>query len=95
MNKKIINMDKSNIQEKVINILSVLLEKDNRSINESMSFYNDLGIDSLDKFMIAEEVEKTFSIKFSLNEIEELTAGTIKEMVDYIYTFLQGFEKTN
>ena len=88
-------MDKSIIQEKVINILSVLLEKDNRSINESMSFYNDLGIDSLDKFMIAEEVEKTFSIKFSLNEIEELTDGTIKEMVDYIYTFLQGFEKTN
>lgn len=88
-------MDKSIIQEKVINILSVLLEKDNGSINESMSFYNDLGIDSLDKFMIAEEVEKTFSIKFSLNEIEELTDGTIKEMVDYIYTFLQGFEKTN
>ena len=63
--------------EKLKTIISEVLSIDDESISKDMSFYDDLGADSLELFQIVMGVESEFDII-----IDEDTAGSINTVED-------------
>ncbi len=68
--------------EKVKAIIADVLNIDQEEITRDTTFLNDLGADSLDVFQIIMEIEDTFDIEISNEEVE--TIVTVGDVVDRI-----------
>ena len=75
-------MERKEIFEKVVNVLSDKLGVERSSIAESSSLTDDLGADSLDLVDLVMELEEQFGVKIDDSELEKLS--TVKDVVDYI-----------
>ncbi|MCD6102960.1 MAG: acyl carrier protein [Thermotogaceae bacterium] len=75
-------MERKEIFEKVVNVLSDKLGVEGSSIAESSSLTDDLGADSLDLVDLVMELEEQFGVKIDDSELEKLS--TVKDVVDYI-----------
>lgn len=70
------------VLEKVKEILPRFTNVENEKINEDSSFYNDLGLESLDLVELIMEVEDIFNLEIPHKDIKQLT--TIKELTKYL-----------
>ena len=68
--------------EKLKTIISEVLSIDDESISKDMSFYDDLGADSLELFQIVMGVESEFDIV-----LDEETVNSINTVED-LYNFI-------
>ncbi len=68
--------------EKVKQIIAEQLNISESSIDESTSFVDDLGADSLDVFQIIMALEEEFEMEISNEEAEKLV--TVGDAVNYI-----------
>ncbi len=72
----------ANIADKVKQIIVDKLGVDESEINNSASFTNDLGADSLDTVELIMEFEKEFDIAIPDEEAEKI--GTVGDAVSYL-----------
>ena len=72
----------ANIADKVKQIIVDKLGVDESEINDSASFTNDLGADSLDTVELIMEFEKEFDIAIPDEEAEKI--GTVGDAVSYL-----------
>ena len=68
--------------EKLKTIISEVLSIDNESISKDMSFYDDLGADSLELFQIVMGVEGEFDIVLDENIASEI--NTVEDLYKLI-----------
>lgn len=76
-------MDKIEIQEKVINILSRHTSMDRSTILPEKSLKLDLGLDSLDVAEMVYEIEEAFGISIADESAEKIQR--ISDTVDYVH----------
>ena len=87
-------MEKTVIEEKVINIISNKLGLPKEEVTPAASFTMDLGADSLDTVELIMDFEKEFGLKIS--DEDAMGIKTVNDAVDYIsarqvkYTGRQG-----
>lgn len=75
-------MEKSDIIEKVREVLVSILKHNNFEISNELSAADVDGWDSLTHMLIITEIEKSFGIKFKLKELNKLqNIGTLVELV--------------
>ncbi len=74
--------DRKEILAKIKKIVSDKLSVEESKVEESASFANDLGADSLDVVEFVMEVEKEFNITIPDEEATKLT--TVGAAIDYI-----------
>lgn len=72
----------SEISSKVIEIIKDRLNVSDKDIDNSSSFANDLGADSLDTVELIMEFEKEFEISIPDEDAEKIT--TVGEAIKYI-----------
>ena len=72
----------ANIADKVKQIIVDKLGVDESEINNSASFTNDLGADSLDTVELIMEFEKEFDIAIPDEEAEKI--GTVGDAISYL-----------
>ena len=77
-------MDKKNIEKKVKEVLEERLEIKNVTIDSHL--VNDLGMDSFNMVELLYEIEDSFEIDISEEEMQNIS--TVREVVDYIYNKL-------
>ena len=82
LNKGYKMSDRKEILSKIKKIVSEKLSVDESKVEESASFANDLGADSLDVVEFVMEVEKEFNITIPDEEATKLT--TVGAAIDYI-----------
>ena len=75
-------VDKSQIATKVKQIFHEKLGVDEANLTPGASFFNDLGLDSLDVIETFMAIEKEFGIKISDEDAEKLT--TFGAVTDYL-----------
>ncbi len=68
--------------EKLKTIISEVLSIDDESISKDMSFYDDLGADSLELFQIVMGVEGEFDIVLDENIVSEI--NTVEDLYKLI-----------
>lgn len=85
-------MNKKSIQKRIINIVDAVLNPKN-PINESTNLRKDLNMTVSQKIELAQCCEYEFDLKLSFSEINDLTAGTVKDMIDFISDFIEPFDK--
>jgi acyl carrier protein len=69
----------------VSRVIQIMVDKfgvDETALSYSVSFADDLHIDSLDIIEFTSEIEKTFEIKIQDEDVERLT--TVGAVIDYI-----------
>lgn len=88
---KEITMTKKNIEKQLINVIDKVFNPKN-SIKKNDHYKNDYGMDSFDQLDYAIAVEEEFDIHFSDSEIIELSQGTVKDTVDFLYEFMKPFK---
>ena len=74
-------LNKQEIREKVISIVTEKLSVDRETVQKSHSF-EDLGADSLDMVEIVMKLEELFCIEINDDDAEKLTS--LEQVVDYI-----------
>jgi acyl carrier protein len=79
---KIDIMSKMDSADKVKKIISEKLGLEENTLQENLSFKNDLGADSLDICEVVWEVEKKF--KFSISDEETENIRTIGDLIVYV-----------
>ncbi|MDY3979367.1 MAG: acyl carrier protein [Tidjanibacter sp.] len=72
----------SEVSSKVVEIIKDRLNVDSKDINETSSFANDLGADSLDTVELIMELEKEFDIQIPDEDAEKIT--TVGDAIKYI-----------
>ena len=72
----------ASVQERVIDIVSEQLGVSKDQINETTSFVNDLGADSLDTVELVMELEEEFDINIPDDAAEKIQ--TVGQAVKYI-----------
>ncbi len=72
----------ADIKSRVIAIIVDKLGVDESEVNESASFTNDLGADSLDTVELIMEFEKEFNIAIPDDQAEKI--GTVGDAIAYI-----------
>ncbi len=72
----------SNIKSKVVSIIVEKLGVEESEVNESASFTNDLGADSLDTVELIMEFEKEFNISIPDDQAETIT--TVGQAITYL-----------
>ena len=75
------------IEEKVIQVVSEQLSVDKGEVKRDTSFVNDLNADSLDIVELVMELEDEFDLTIPDEEAEKL--NTVGEAVDYIQKHLE------
>ena len=75
-------MEKAQIEEKVIDIISNKLGLPKEEVTPAASFTMDLGADSLDTVELIMEFEKEFGLSIPDDEAEKIT--TVGDAVAYI-----------
>ncbi len=75
------------IEEKVIQVVSEQLSVDKGEVKRDTSFVNDLNADSLDIVELVMELEDEFDLTIPDEEAEKLS--TVGEAVDYIQKHLE------
>ena len=68
--------------EKIIALTAEHLGIDADSISETSSFKEDLGVDSLDLFVLVMELEEEFGIEIPSEDLENL--ATVADVAKYI-----------
>ncbi len=77
------NMDLSEIQEKIKAFLTEEFEVEEASIKPTAQLKKDLGIDSLEVVDIVVEVEKEFGVKIKSEDFKEVkTFGDLCEFIE-------------
>lgn len=74
-------MDRTEIYNKIVNIISEQLNIPKGNINENSNLES-LGADSLDRFEIVMKLEEAFSIAINDDDAEKII--TIADAVDYV-----------
>ena len=77
-------VDRSQIVARVKTIFHEKLGVDEGNLTSSTSFYNDLGLDSLDVLETFMAIEKEYGIKIADEDAEKLT--TFGSVIDYVLT---------
>jgi len=72
-------MDKEKIFEAVKGSLIEELGVDENDVNIDASFYNDLGLESLDLLKLFFGLEKRMTVKVTIKEVQSLLQGNISE----------------
>ncbi|AQQ08427.1 Acyl carrier protein [Sedimentisphaera cyanobacteriorum] len=75
-------MERQEVFEKVVEIVSEQMGVDHESITEETSFINDLNADSLDTVELVMEFEDAFDTSIPEEEAEKIQ--TVSAAVDYI-----------
>ena len=75
-------MEKANIEEKVVNIISNKLGLPKEEVTPAASFTMDLGADSLDTVELIMDFEKEFGLKIS--DEDAMNIKTVGDAIDYI-----------
>lgn len=75
-------MEKTEIFEKVQNIIMEQLDKSADEVQLSTNFKEDLNADSLDVFEIINEIEDEFDVKIETDE----GLATVSDLIDYVAT---------
>jgi len=75
-------MDKNEVAKKVKEIISEQLGAAVEEVQESKSFMDDLGADSLDVVQLVMTMEEAFDIEIPDEEAEKIQ--TVKDAIDYI-----------
>jgi acyl carrier protein len=70
------------LEEKVIGIIMEQLDVTREECVPEASFLDDLGADSLDLVELIMEMEETFSIQITDNELQQIRS--IKDVLDYL-----------
>ena len=70
------------LEEKVISIIMEQLDVTREECVPEASFIDDLGADSLDLVELIMEMEETFSIQITDNELQQIRS--IKDVLDYL-----------
>ncbi|QGG60444.1 acyl carrier protein [Loigolactobacillus bifermentans] len=73
-------MEKTEIFEKVQNIIMEQLDKSAADVQLTTNFKDDLNADSLDVFEIINEIEDEFDVKIETDE----GLATVSELIDYV-----------
>ncbi len=81
-------MEKQQIQEKLIEILSRHTQIDPATVNPDQHLKYDLGLDSLDVAEMVYEIEEEFGITISDESAEKIQK--ISDTVDFIYEQLNA-----
>ena len=79
-------MKKSELQERVINIVSDQMGVDVKEVTAETNFVNDLMADSLDNVELVMEMEDEFEISIPDEEAEKLL--TVGQAIEYLATKL-------
>lgn len=85
-------MTKKEIRKKLINIIDVRFNPISK-IKDTDNYLDDYGKDSLDTLEFGVDVEKEFDIVLSDEEIKELSNGTVKDTIDFLYDFMKPFKE--
>ena len=78
---------KAIVFEEIEKVIDHSDDLDPTDLFEEASFTDDLGFDSLDEIELVMHLEKRFNIGVPDDNIEELSGATIKDWIDYLYTF--------
>ncbi len=70
------------LEEKVISIIMEQLDVTREECVVEASFIDDLGADSLDLVELIMEMEETFDVQITDNELEKIR--TIKDVLDFL-----------
>ena len=81
-------MDKMEIQEKLIDILTKHTSVDRAAVTPEKHLKLDLGLDSLDVAEMVYEIEETFSITIADEAADKIQK--ISDTVDFIYDHLSA-----
>lgn len=85
-------MTKKEIRKKLINIIDVRFNPISK-IKDTDNYLNDYGKDSLDTLEFGMDIEREFDIVLSDEEIKELSNGTVKDTIDFLYGFMKPFKE--
>ena len=80
-------MEKAQIEEKVIDIISNKLGLPKEEVTPAASFTMDLGADSLDTVELIMDFEKDFNLKIS--DEDAMNIKTVGDAIDYIAARVQ------
>ena len=80
-------MEKTAIEEKVINIISNKLGLPKEEVTPAASFTMDLGADSLDTVELIMDFEKEFGLKIS--DEDAMGIKTVSDAIEYISAHVQ------
>jgi len=75
-------MDRTEIQEKVIDIISEHRDMDRKNITMESSLRDDIGMDSFEAMEFIFYLEETYNIKIPDSDLGKLRV--IKDIVDYL-----------
>lgn len=85
-------MTKKEIRKKLINIIDVRFNPISK-IKDTDNYLDDYGKDSLDTLEFGMDIEREFDIVLSDEEIKELSNGTVKDTIDFLYDFMKPFKE--
>ncbi len=79
-------MDRSQVQERVIKVVSKVLKIEASEITPDANFIFDLGADSMQSLELVAGFEEEFDIE--MDEDKALTVQTVSDAVDFIMDYL-------
>lgn len=85
-------MTKKEIRKKLINVIDERFNPISK-IKDTDNYLNDYGMDSLDTLEFGMDIEREFDIALSDEEIKELSNGTVKDTIDFLYDFMKPFKE--
>lgn len=75
-------MNKNEIFERLVEILKDI--KDDISVNEETALIGEGILDSLELINYLTQIEETYNVSISLDQLSENKLGIIKNMIDYL-----------
>lgn len=85
-------MTKKEIRKKLINVIDERFNPISK-IKDTDNYLDDYGKDSLDTLEFGMDIEREFDIVLSDEEIKELSNGTVKDTIDFLYDFMKPFKE--
>ncbi len=69
-------------KEKIYNILRTVISNENQEILPESEILSDLGISSFDFMQVIYDIETTFSVNISDEQLEEFV--TVQDLIDFV-----------